>query len=113
MCGVRLGDEDTKSFKEFLNGSVWNVRGLNEPSKRRAVKCVVSSFTNAVLCLQETKVGVVSLFSSCYYIGANGASSGLLTCWSSRVFSCSEVIKKNFSHAPTFSSSGRRKLLCH
>lgn len=31
--------------------------------------------------------------------GACGASSGLLTCWSSWIFSCSEVITKNFSLA--------------
>lgn len=63
---------DLCSFFELLAGtfSLFSMfcacgwRGLNEPSKRRAVECVVSSFTNAVLCLQETKVGVVSLFSS-------------------------------------------------
>ncbi len=34
----------------------WNVRGLNNPTKRNAVRLVVSSIRGVVVCLQETKV---------------------------------------------------------
>lgn len=85
----------------------WNVRGLGDPCKRRAVKHVVVSLRKAVVCLQETKISSLSCsffstFCGSFYdkfefIETFGASGGLLTCWSSRVFSCTEVILKRFS----------------
>ncbi len=85
----------------------WNIRGLNNPSKRNAVRHVLSNIRNVVVCLQETKVHCVSgsflrsfsgsFLDKCQFIEANGASGGLITCWSSRIFLCSEVIVRNFS----------------
>lgn len=84
----------------------WNVRGLSDPCKRRAVKCVVTSLRKAIICLQETKPSSCSLsflrticgsfYDKFQLIEARGASGGILTCWSSRVFSCSDVYLKQF-----------------
>ncbi len=85
----------------------WNVRGLNNPSKRNAVRLVVSPLRGAVVCLQETKVQSVSCsflrsvcgsyLDKCQYIGACGSSGGLFTCWSSKHYDCTEVIVRIFS----------------
>lgn len=85
----------------------WNVRGLNDPAKRRCVRSTVSSFCRSVVCIQESKVDSVSRsflrsccgssFDRCHFVPAIGASGGLITCWNSHVFSCNEVITGNFS----------------
>ncbi|OAY70133.1 hypothetical protein ACMD2_24238 [Ananas comosus] len=76
-------------------------------SKRTAVRSVASQHRNVVVCLQETKVDSVSLSSlrsfcgsfidKRHFIEADGAAGGLVTCWSSRVFTCSEVLVRKFS----------------
>ncbi|OAY70654.1 hypothetical protein ACMD2_25377 [Ananas comosus] len=38
-----------------------------------------------------------SFIDKCVFLESNGASGGLITCWSSRVFSCKEVIVRNYS----------------
>ncbi len=85
----------------------WNVRGLDNPSKHNAVRFVISNLRNVVVCLQETKVCSVSgsflrSFGASFldkrqFIKANGASRGLITCWSSKIFECSKFIVRNFS----------------
>ncbi|OAY77631.1 hypothetical protein ACMD2_13450 [Ananas comosus] len=80
----------------------WNVQGLNDPRKRSAVRAVVSS-----LCNTESKVSFVSgsflsSFGGPYlnkyvFIDAVGASGGIITGWSSRFFSCLEVIVRTYS----------------
>ncbi len=69
----------------------WNVRALNEPSKRNAVQQVVSSFRNVFVCLQESKVRSVScsflksfagpFFDKCHFLefhaGISNSSSAL------------------------------------
>lgn len=66
----------------------WNVRGLNDPAKRCAVRAVVSKLHNAVVCLQESKVSHVSrsflssfggsMLDKCVFLEATGASGVLL-----------------------------------
>ncbi len=85
----------------------WNVRGLNDPGKRCLVKSVVSRFKHSVLCFQESKVEDVSrsflrsfagtYFDKCHFVKSLRASGGIITCWSSKSFSCSEVIERMFS----------------
>ncbi|OAY74561.1 hypothetical protein ACMD2_18612 [Ananas comosus] len=87
-CGVRLDGTEAKKFAD------WNVRGLNDPSKRFVVR-------------DESKVNHVSgsflrslagsFLDKCVFLESNGASDGLITCWSSQVFSCKEVIVRNYS----------------
>ncbi len=91
----------------MFNICSWNVRGLNDPSKRTLVKFGLSSSRRVVCCLQETKVESISNSflrsfaglhaDKCNYLKATGASGGLVTCWSSRDFSCSEVLVRQFS----------------
>ncbi len=60
-----------------------------------------------MVCLQKTKVQSVSCsflksFAGSFLdkrqcIGANGASGGLITCWSSNFFDCTDVIVRTFS----------------
>ncbi len=71
------------------------------------VKYVVFKFKSVVLCFQESKVETVSrsflrsftgaYFDKCHFVKSERASGGIITCWSSRVFACSEVIVRNFS----------------
>ncbi len=85
----------------------WNVRGLNDPNKRCLVKSVVPKYKGSVLCLQESKVEAISrsflrsftgsCFDKCQFVKSDGASGGIITCWSSTTFSCGEVIVRNFS----------------
>ncbi len=85
----------------------WNVRGLNNPSNRNAVRLVVSNLRNVVVCLQDTKVHYVSRsflrsfggpsLDKRMFVEANGASGGLITCWNSKVFECIDAIVRSFS----------------
>ncbi len=85
----------------------WNVRGLNNQGKRSLVKFVVSKFKKSILCFQESKVEAVSrsflrsfagiYFDKCHFVKSGRASGGIITCWSSHVFSCSEVLIRQFS----------------
>ncbi len=85
----------------------WNVRGLNNPTKRNAVRHVVFSLRGAVVCLQKTKVQSVSCWflrsvcgsylDKCQFVKANGTSGGLISCWSSKLYDCTDVIVRNFS----------------
>ncbi len=71
------------------------------------MKSVVSNLRSSVLCFQETKVASVSrsflrsfagrFFDRCQLIESSGASGGIITCWSSNLFSCSEVLVRTFS----------------
>lgn len=38
-----------------------------------------------------------SFVDKCVFVESNGASGGLITCWSFRVFICHEVIMRRFS----------------
>ncbi len=67
----------------------------------------MSKFKELVLCFQESKLESVSrsflrsftgtFFDKCYFVKSVGASRGIITCWSSKVFLCSEVLERNFS----------------
>ncbi len=102
--GVRPEDCFLSSMFHVLS---WNVRGLNNPSKRSLVKSVVSKFKKSVLCFQESKVETVSrlflrsfvgmYFDKYHFVKSGRASGGIITCWSSLVFSCTEVLVRNFS----------------
>lgn len=85
----------------------WNVRGLNDPSKRFVIRDIISKIRNAVVYLEESKVGHVSrsflrsfagsFLDKCVFLKSNGASGGLITCWNSRTFRCQEVIVRRYS----------------
>lgn len=67
----------------------WNVRGLNNPAKRRAVQKAVQEFRCNVVCLQETKLSHVnsslvreilggSFGDSFIFLPADGTKGGIL-----------------------------------
>jgi exonuclease III len=62
--------------------AIWNARGLNSPVRRLAVSQTISPARAAVVCLQETKMAVISdrvvreclgpAFDGFYYLPAVG-----------------------------------------
>jgi hypothetical protein len=73
----------------------WNVRGLNLEEKRMKIKNLRREWKADVVCFQETKIQVVtrelvqSLWGGVHvdwcYLGAQGASGGILIMWDRRV----------------------------
>jgi len=45
---------------ENLSALSWNVRGLNERARRDTVRTLVDDIRPSVVCLQETKLNVIS-----------------------------------------------------
>ena len=73
----------------------WNVRGMNDLDKRLRIKNLLNRWKVDIVCLQETKLGLISsrvvrsLWSYPYvdwvFLGSNGASGGILLMWDGRV----------------------------
>jgi hypothetical protein len=73
----------------------WNVRGMNELDKRLQIKSLLKGWKADIICLQETKLGLISnrivrslwggQFVDWVFLGSNGASGGILLMWDSRV----------------------------
>jgi hypothetical protein len=90
----------------------WNVRGLNEGKKRLRVKRLLSQWKVDIVCLQETKLelitpGLVQSLWSCPYVewshvASVGASGGILLMWDRRVVTKVEVCQGNFVVACSF-----------
>ena len=77
----------------------WNVRGLNSPAHRSSVYQVVATSNASIVCLQETKMEVITAdvvrqclgnkFDGFYYVPAVGTRGGILLAWNSLVVSIS------------------------
>ncbi|KAG2671361.1 hypothetical protein I3760_14G131900 [Carya illinoinensis] len=73
----------------------WNVRRLNEDSKRLQIRHLLHEWKADIVCLQETKLKLIcrkmvrSIWSYTYvdwvYLAAKGASGGILVMWDRRV----------------------------
>ena len=73
----------------------WNVRGLHDRDKRLRIKNLLKEWHADVVCLQETKMEVItgqfvrSLWRCQYvdwmFLGSNGASGGILLMWDKRL----------------------------
>jgi exonuclease III len=84
----------------------WNVRGLNDPEKRLQIKNLIKSWRADVICLQETKLevmsrSVVKSLWGCHYVdwaylGSVGAAGGILVMWDRRVLEKVEVAVGRF-----------------
>ncbi|KAG6663959.1 hypothetical protein CIPAW_02G057800 [Carya illinoinensis] len=93
----------------------WNVRGLNDASKRLQVKNLLREWNADIVCLQETKLKTVTTNNirsiwSCVYIdwallAANGASGGVLLMWDQWVVEKLEVAMGLFTVACSFRSA--------
>lgn len=87
-----------------LNPSIlcWNVRGLNSPAKLAALREFVESIRVNVVCLQETKLDVISLFDvmQCLgpffdgysYLPACETRGGILIAWDTTIMQVGELV---------------------
>ena len=74
----------------------WNVRGLNNPAKKKALREFADSVHPAIFCIQETKREAFDLafiktfypkrFDKFVFAPSLGASGGIITIWNSSVF---------------------------
>lgn len=75
---------------------IWNVRGLNSTARQDAVRLLVDSSRIDVVCLQETKMPVISRGLILSMLGCDfdnnfcflpsvGASGGILVAWRNRI----------------------------
>lgn len=99
MCGL-VQWTSSRLYSSFLMDPshilIWNVRGLNSTTRRDAVRLMVDSSRVDVVCLQETKLDVVSrslilsmlgndFDNNFCFLPANGASGGILIAWRNRL----------------------------
>ncbi|KAF7016373.1 hypothetical protein CFC21_029999 [Triticum aestivum] len=69
----------------------WNVRSLNCPARRIAVLSMIASVSPSVVCLQESKLAVVSpavvaetcgtAFQDFFVLPADGTHGGIILAW--------------------------------
>lgn len=86
---------------------VWNARGLNARCRRDKLRDVVDSYNASIVCIQETKLHVISpfdmnamlgtRFSSFEYLPSNGASGGILVACRRPEVTCTLLRRDNFS----------------
>lgn len=91
---------------DYCNFLVWNVRGLNSPARRTAVRSLIGMHAVSVVCLQETKLSSVdsavvseicgATFSEFAFSPSDGASGGLLVAWTDAVAVTSVQCSTNF-----------------
>ena len=92
----------------------WNVRKLNEQDKRLKVRSLIRKWGPDVVCLQETKMGLInravirSLWGGQHvdwsYLGSCGAFGGVLVMWDTRVVNKMEEAVGRFSVSCKFTS---------
>ena len=89
----------------------WNVSGLNDRDKRLRVRNLVRKWGPDVICLQETKMELITravIRSLCLgggggehvdwsYLGSSGASGGVLLMWDTWVVNKAEEAVGRFS----------------
>ena len=72
----------------------WNVRGVNDRSKKKVIKSVVRKQKVDLFCIQETKMQVMTegvvrslgpgRFLDWRVLNAMGSAGGVLICWDKR-----------------------------
>ena len=92
----------------------WNVKGLNDRDKRLRVRNVVRKWGPDIICLQETKMELITRAVICNlwrgqhvdwsYLGSCGASRGVLLMWDTRVVNKVEEVVGRFSVSCRFTS---------
>lgn len=94
---------------------VWNVRGLNAGAHWDAVRELVVAERPSLVCLQETKLSVISHFDVMQILGAGydytylpaaGTRGGILVAWKASAWSVTHICPR------TYSTSARVKLNC-
>ncbi|RVX11941.1 hypothetical protein CK203_009552 [Vitis vinifera] len=85
----------------------WNVRGVNDSSKRKIIKNYIRNQRVDLMCIQETKIqemseGIVRSLGTGRFIdwralNAEGAAGGILICWDKRVLDILDWEKGHFT----------------
>jgi exonuclease III len=57
------------SMGQFLELLCWNVRGLNDPRKRDALREFMDTVCAKIVCFQETKMSVIDCFTVMQCLG--------------------------------------------
>jgi hypothetical protein len=88
---------------------VWNVRGLNNPSRRSVVRAVVVELAPSIVCASESKLDSVSPYIVTESFGARynqfislpavGTAGGIVLAW------CSQDVRVLATRVDTFSVS--------
>lgn len=85
---------------------VWNVRGLNSGTHRDMVRELVVAEHPSLVCLQETKMHVISEFDvmqivgasyDYYYLPAVGTRGGILVAWKAAVWAVTHIRPRTYS----------------
>lgn len=85
---------------------VWNARGLNSRARRSAVRDIVEQQRASLVCLQETKVQLLSVSMNCDITGidfdyaclpADGMAGGALVAWRRDLWDASVASIRRFS----------------
>ena len=90
----------------------WNVRGVNNPEKRKVFKQFIRDQRVDLVCLQETKVQNMTLrmarslglgrFSDWVSVDASGSVDGILLLWDKRILEVIETVCRTFSTSCSF-----------
>jgi exonuclease III len=85
----------------FLEILCWNVRGLNDPAKRDAVREFIASLRVSVVCLQETRLDVIDdflvmqclgpSFDGYVYLPAVETRGGILLAWNKSMLDITRI----------------------
>lgn len=94
---------NSKDLK-FLN---WNVRGLNYPARREAVKLMIQRAQPHIICLQETKLSIIDSFVQAEFLGqprwlleyipADETRGGIAIAWNGDLVLATQSVKKAHS----------------
>ena len=110
-----LMDFVAQLFSMLTNSScfVWNVRGLNDRTRRNVVKEFVLLLKPTIVCIQETKlssicnnvaVEIVGASFDYDFVPADGAAGGIMLAWAHDCWSVDSLHRGRFSLTARFSS---------
>jgi exonuclease III len=96
---------------EQLSILSWNVRGLNSPTSHEAIRDLILSATPKLVCLQETKLAMITLqtanevlgysFNDFKYLPATGTRGGIMLGWHTDFMEASNLELRCFSLSMT------------
>jgi mannosylglycoprotein endo-beta-mannosidase len=91
----------------FLDLLCWNVRGLNDPKKRDAIREFMVPLQAKLICFQETKMAMIDRFivlqclgpsfDGFFFLPALGTRGGILLAWDSSVVELRNITCDTFS----------------
>jgi hypothetical protein len=110
---LKVGVHLAVMMPKFLS---WNVIGLHEMEKRLEIRGLLRDWRADIVCLVETKMAIISreVVQSLWgcnqvdwcYLGANGASGGILLMWDRRVVEKLEECVGRYTVAYSFCNIG-------